>query len=151
VNTRSGRSDPLGRPGTPLAPVLVAATLLVAIIGSAWPSYARSEGASLDTEGGGHDPERLTVLCGAHHKACHEGALCIGGTATGGFVFRHADGTPYGAAIVAPSIRIVEQVLGALAGLGFKPTRARALVDALLEAGAPADTEGFLRAALEAS
>ncbi|MEJ7733478.1 MAG: hypothetical protein WKG00_30320 [Polyangiaceae bacterium] len=47
------------------------------------------------SEGGGHDPQRLAVLCGAHHRAVHAGVLCIDGTA-GGFVFRHGDGTEYG-------------------------------------------------------
>jgi hypothetical protein len=47
-------------------------------------------------EGGGHDPERLAVLCGAHHRAVHLGLLCVEGSGATGFVCRHGDGTPYG-------------------------------------------------------
>jgi hypothetical protein len=32
-------------------------------------------------EGGGHEPENLTLLCGAHHDARHSGRLCIRGRA----------------------------------------------------------------------
>ena len=32
------------------------------------------------------------MLCGAHHKAVHEGTLVIRGTYSAGFVFEHADG-----------------------------------------------------------
>jgi len=102
-------------------------------------------------EGGGHDPDRLAVLCGSHHRAVHAGALCIDGTGSGGFVFRHADGTPYGAALVPAEVDRVREVLGALEGMGFKATQARALVDAALRAGAPGDTPTLLRAALRAS
>jgi len=33
-------------------------------------------------EGGGHDPERLATLCGAHHRAVHAGRLSIDGRAS---------------------------------------------------------------------
>ena len=102
-------------------------------------------------EGGGHDPHRLAVLCGGHHRAVHAGALCIDGTGAAGFVFRHADGTPYGAALSPLAVDMVREALGALEHMGFKPTRARALVDEGLRAGAPESAAALLRAALRAS
>jgi hypothetical protein len=33
------------------------------------------------SEGGGHEPENLTLLCGAHHDARHDGRLIIRGSA----------------------------------------------------------------------
>ena len=70
------------------------------------------------------------------------------GTASTGFTFRHADGTPYGKVLRPPAAEAAAQVFGALRNLGFTETRARALVDAVLRAGAPEDTTAFLRAAL---
>jgi hypothetical protein len=52
-------------------------------------------------DGGSHDPERLTVLCSAHHRAAHGGTLVIRGRYCSGFSFEHADGTPYGSARVS--------------------------------------------------
>jgi len=103
------------------------------------------------SEGGGHDPERLAVLCGSHHRAVHAGVLRIDGTGSGGFTFHHGDGTMYGAPVRPPAVDMVREVLGALKHLGFKPTRARELVDEALRAGAPSDAGALLRAALRAS
>ena len=103
------------------------------------------------SEGGSHDPERLVTLCGSHHRQAHAGSLCIDGSATGGFTFRHADGAPYGEPLRPVVLELVQQALGALRHLGFGPSRARALVDAVVRAGAPDDLEAFVRAALEAS
>jgi hypothetical protein len=71
------------------------------------------------SEGGGHDPENLALLCGVHHRAVHAGSLCIEGTASAGFSFRHADGLPYGAELRPPALGAVGQVLGSLTQLGF--------------------------------
>jgi len=46
---------------------------------------------------------------------------------------------------------MVREALGALEHMGFKPTRARALVDEVLRAGAPQSASDLLRAALRAS
>ena len=105
----------------------------------------------LRSEGGQHDPERMAVLCGAHHRAVHEGALSIDGGATGGFVVRHADGTNYGAHVRPAEIEIAQQVFAALHHLGFKQSEARARVDAVLRAGAPSDLATFVGAALRSS
>jgi hypothetical protein len=102
-------------------------------------------------EGGGHDPERLICLCGAHHLAHHDGRLAVSGTASSGFTFHHADGTPYGQTLRPAAIDVSQQVFSALRHMGFKETRARALVDQVLAAGAPADVGAFLHAALRAS
>jgi hypothetical protein len=102
-------------------------------------------------EGGSHDPERLVVVCGAHHKSVHLGRLCIEGSAGAGFRFRHADGTPYGESLRPGAAARAEQAFAALRALGFGHTRARALVDAVGLAGGADDLEGFVRAALEAS
>jgi len=102
-------------------------------------------------EGGTHDPQNLGMLCGAHHRAVHAGSLCIDGTGSGGFVVRHADGTPYGGSMTPAAVDQVREVLGALEHLGFKPTQARAMVDEALRAGAAGDTPALLRAALQAS
>lgn len=70
------------------------------------------------------------------------------GCASLGFVFRHGDGTAYGSGPDVARMEAARQALGALEHLGFKPTQARALVDAALAAGAPSDTEALVRAAL---
>jgi len=50
----------------------------------------------LRSEGGGHDEDRLIVLCSAHHRAQHRGQLIIEGRVSTDLRFRHADGTRYG-------------------------------------------------------
>jgi 5-methylcytosine-specific restriction endonuclease McrA len=102
-------------------------------------------------EGGGHDPERLAVLCGAHHRAVHAGVLCIDGTGSSSFGFRHGDGTPYGGGVGVLGVDVARQALGALEKMGFKPTQARVLVDDALRAGAQGDVAALLRAALRAT
>jgi hypothetical protein len=102
-------------------------------------------------EGGGHDPARLAVLCGAHHRGVHAGTLCIEGSSGEGFTFRHADGTPYGEALRPAAVDVAQRVFGALTHLGFKQTEARQLVDAVIRKGAPAEMDAFLQAALRAT
>jgi hypothetical protein len=103
------------------------------------------------SEGGSHDPDRLVTLCGSHHRRAHAGSLCINGSATGGFSFRHADGAPYGQPLRPAAIDRAQQAFAALRHLGFRPSRARALVEVVVRAGAPAELAAFVRAALEAS
>ena len=81
----------------------------------------------------------------------HAGRLGIDGTASAGFTFRHADGTPYGQPLSPPKLEVAAQVLSALRTMGFKQARARALVDAVLREGAPDEVAEFLRAALRGS
>jgi hypothetical protein len=47
---------------------------------------------------GPHQLENLACLCTAHHRAVHEGVLAIEGSATSGWVVRHAGVGPYGRA-----------------------------------------------------
>ncbi|HEY3498745.1 MAG TPA: HNH endonuclease, partial [Polyangiaceae bacterium] len=84
------------------------------------------------SEHGGHHPENLITLCSAHHRALHEGALVIDGSAASP-CFRHSDGTLYGC---LPSPEAVESFVKASQGLrnmGFRETevqRALATIDA---------------------
>ncbi len=104
----------------------------------------------LRSEGGLHDTEQMLVLCGAHHREVHAGRLCVDGSASDGFSFRHADGTPYGQRLDPTRLDIAQQAFAALVNMSFKQREARALVDAVTHAGAPDDLEAFLRAALRA-
>jgi len=82
----------------------------------------------LRSEGGDHDPQNLITLCGAHHRAVHQGGLIITGTASSPHFF-HADGTSYGS-VVSPAVADVRaKAFQALRGLGFREGDAkRALV-----------------------
>ena len=102
-------------------------------------------------EGGSHDPDRLTTLCGAHHRRTHFGSLRIAGNAAEGFTFRHADGTPYGARLRPAALDLAEQALSTLRHLGFKHSRARGLVDGVVQGGVPDTLEQFVSVALRAS
>jgi hypothetical protein len=77
------------------------------------------------SEGGTQDPDRLVVLCGAHHRAQHRGQLIVEGRASTGFVFRHADGTSYGSVIAPRAIGAYEEVFLALRALGFREKEVR--------------------------
>ena len=102
-------------------------------------------------EGGTHDPERLAVTCGAHHKAVHRGTIRVDGTGSAGFVFHHADGTPYGGAVSLPAVDGVREVVGMLEHLGFKTTQARTLVEKALRVVTTRDAARLLEAALRAT
>lgn len=100
-------------------------------------------------EGGTHDPERLITLCSAHHRAVHLGALVIDGTASTGFVFRHADGSEYGQIAAPERADVSARVFQALRRMGFNETQARrALEQARVHVGSTATLEDLLRAAL---
>ena len=102
-------------------------------------------------EGGTHDPERLAVLCRAHHTAVHYEVLCIDGTGSGGFVFRHGEGTAYGGDVDVARLDVARKAVSALLHMGFKATEARAHVDKALRAGAPSDWAELVREALRLS
>ncbi len=65
-------------------------------------------------------------------------------------VARHAGGAPYGSTPSAPAVDAVAQVRSALEHMGFKPTRARSLIEAALGAGA-LDAAALLHEALRLS
>jgi len=98
-------------------------------------------------EGGSHDPERLVVLCAAHHRAAHRGRLSIEGRASEGFVFRHADGSEYGRIESPQRADEAALVFRTLRQNGFKETDARRAVEATR--GHEGNLESRLRAALE--
>ena len=102
----------------------------------------------LRSEGGSDDPDRLIVLCGAHHRAQHRGQLLIEGSVSTRLVFRHADGTAYGAAVSPRVASVYEEAFSGLRRLGFREGGAaldRARGGGLL---ANAAVEHVLRAAL---
>jgi hypothetical protein len=99
-------------------------------------------------EGGTHDPNQMTLLCGAHHRAIHRGQLILTGTASIGFAFQHADGSPYGAPFEPSRVDVAQKVFAALTQLGFKPSQARARIDGVQRRSAPAALREFLLAAL---
>ena len=78
-------------------------------------------------------------MCGLHHRKVHGGTLCIEGSASSGFTFRHADGTPYGAGLRPGAMDVAQQAFGVLANMGFKQTDARKLIDTVQRGGAPDD------------
>jgi 5-methylcytosine-specific restriction endonuclease McrA len=47
-------------------------------------------------DGGTHEVSNLVLLCGAHHRAHHEGTLLTIGSTAATLRFTHADGRPYG-------------------------------------------------------
>lgn len=107
-------------------------------------------------QGGGHDASNLVTLCGDHHRALHEGALIITGSADSKLEFWHADGTSYGSLPVAPRVPVVQRVprgdraLQALRGLDFGEKEARRALEQTLDELPPgADTEALIRRCLE--
>jgi 5-methylcytosine-specific restriction endonuclease McrA len=100
-------------------------------------------------EGGDHDPKLLVTLCGAHHRAAHVGALVVSGSYSSGFVFRHADGKKYGAAVSAETCELRQKVFLGLKGLGFRESDARrALESAAASTSGALTAEALLRQAL---
>jgi hypothetical protein len=101
-------------------------------------------------EGGGHEPENLLTLCGAHHRACHRGALSIEGSAQTALRFSHADGTEYCAALSANGAEVQPRAFRALRALGFGEREARlALRQGATHMGENADLEPLLRHVIE--
>jgi hypothetical protein len=84
---------------------------------------------ALRSEGGGHDPDTLVVLCGAHHRALHRGQLIIEGRVSTGLVFRHADGATYGQTVRPSDVALYEEVFRALRSLGFRESEARRVLE----------------------
>lgn len=101
-------------------------------------------------DGGDHNPENLACLCGAHHRAVHDGRIHVTGTPSTGLVFKHADGSAYGAPTVSAARAGRDaQVFGALRELGFRETECRAAVRECGQRLAPdASREEVIRSAL---
>jgi hypothetical protein len=71
------------------------------------------------SEGGANNPDNLLTLCSAHHDAIHEGRLLVTGSAASGLHFSHADGTPYGGAVVPAVADARAKAFQALTGMRF--------------------------------
>ena len=101
-------------------------------------------------EGGTHDPELLVRLCSVHHGHVHDGRLVIRGAYSAGFVFEHADGSPYGAAAASPAMAdAFRRALMALVSMGFRSKEAQHMIDAArAHVGAAASVETITRLAL---
>jgi hypothetical protein len=79
----------------------------------------------------------------------HEGRLIIEGRPSTGLVFKHADGTPYGAVVQAAAAERNAQVFAGLRTMGLKERDCRMAVDRCSKDLAPtASREEMLRAAL---
>jgi len=88
--------------------------------------------------GGGHEPENLLLICGAHHRALHDGQLTITGRAPELAVVTHVGRD-----------QVADEVRGALVEMGFTRGEARAAIDAALaHVGPQREHEPLLRAAL---
>ncbi|MBC8423006.1 hypothetical protein H8E07_02680 [bacterium] len=104
-------------------------------------------------EGGTHDPDLMACLCeiSAHHRAVHRGQLTIEGRHSTGFIFRHADGTAYGATVCPETAQVMSDAFSALRGLGFAETESRRALDFVrTHVGRDASLDDVLRQALRA-
>jgi hypothetical protein len=116
-------------------------------------------------DGGTHEPENIVSICGGHHDAHHRDRMWIGGTATN-LVVHRADEQPNAndantrAAVAEPPSQAAAPRTDdtdtrstawlALESLGWKPTIARAAVDAALaELGHELALDPLIRAALQ--
>ncbi len=101
------------------------------------------------SEGGDHDPDRLVVLCCAHHRAAHAGTLIIEGCVSTGLTFRHADRSSYGQPQSPKLQDIHTRLFIALRGMGFREKESRQALDKVREK-LPRESEAavLLRAAL---
>ena len=97
-------------------------------------------------EGGTNELENLVTVCGAHHRAIHEGRLVNEGTRSTGLTFRHADGTRYGGPLSPAGADLRAQVFRALTHMGFRESEAKHAL-----ARVPADPEITLKSLLGAA
>ncbi len=98
----------------------------------------------LRSEGGIHDPDLTVVLCSAHHRALHRGALVLEGTVSSGLEFRHADGTRYGGPVRAETAAACLDAQAALRSLGFGESESRRAVGQAREDGQSSEVPGDL-------
>jgi len=85
----------------------------------------------LRSEGGLNVIWNILTLCGAHHRATHQGTLLIQRDGNGGFSFCHADSTPYGQAIEPQALDVQARLFSALRNMGFKEGEVRAVLEEL--------------------
>jgi hypothetical protein len=106
----------------------------------------------LRSEGGDHDPDKLVVLCSAHHRAQHRGQLIIEGRVSTGLRFHHSDGVPYGAVVDPHLAEAYTNAFHALRSLGFREGEVRRALDRIRAKALQGEvnTERLLREALAA-
>jgi hypothetical protein len=104
----------------------------------------------LRSEGGGNVICNILTICGAHHRAAHQGTLIIEQDATGGVHFYHADGTPYGQALEPQALDVQTKLFSGLRNMGFKESEVRAVLAELRRDDSlrGASTQDLLRHAL---
>ncbi len=101
-------------------------------------------------DGGDHEPRNLVTLCGAHHRAIHEGTLTATLDENNELVVSHADGTPYGAVPSAAASLVHTRAFQALRGLSFGDGDVRrALAEARREMVSDVPLDELLRYCLE--
>ncbi len=101
-------------------------------------------------ECGDHDPQNLVTMCGAHHRAIHEGTLMVTMGEGNELLFEHADGTPYGAAPSAAASSVCTRAFQALRGLGFREGEIRvAIAEAQRDGADDTPLDQLLRHCLE--
>ncbi len=103
---------------------------------------------TLWSEGGGHDPDNIVVLCSAHHDRFHDGTLLIEGTRAAGLVFKHADGSVYGQLTDAPRIQAFVDAYDALRAMGTKEKDARRVLAEVRALMPDAKAEEIVRVAV---
>jgi len=100
-------------------------------------------------DAGQNEPDNLVCLCGAHHRAVHEGRLIVDGTPSTRLGFRHADGSPYGGTLQVGTAERNAQVFAALRQLGFKERECRSALERCSATLPPTTSrEELLRAAV---
>ena len=82
----------------------------------------------LRSEGGGNVIWNILTLCGAHHRATHQGTLLIEHDGSGGVRFYHGDGTPYGQALEPQALDVQTRLFTGLRNMGFKESEVRAVL-----------------------
>ncbi|HEX4338172.1 MAG TPA: HNH endonuclease signature motif containing protein [Polyangiaceae bacterium] len=95
---------------------------------------------ALRSEGGAHDADNLTTLCGAHHRAAHHGELVVSGSVASGIRFRHADGSDYGEAPEPSAVEVQAKAFGTLRSLGFREGEIRRALAESCKLGVPETT-----------
>ena len=100
-------------------------------------------------DGGRNDEETCFLACSTHHRLLHQGRLIVEGTRSTGLVFKHADGTLYGAAPTPHEGEAAREAHQALRALGLEAAVARILIaGALRELGGASSAVELVRAAM---
>ena len=133
-HARAARQDVVPTRATqPIPPALRRAVLVrdqhrCRVPGCKNTTYLDLHHIELRSEGGLNVIRNLLPICGAHHRATHQGTLLIDRDASGVVRFCHADGTPYGQALEPQTLDIQAKLFSALRNMGFKEGEVRAVL-----------------------